>query len=185
MKHLPLTLAVLVALALPAGTAAQTTDARGVSVHAALGSHVNVGGNAQSLSVGFSPADRLTFLVGVERLHMPTAVEQHGDSLSVTRGGTTTFLSGEAQVIPVRLARLSPYLLAGAGAGRSRPNVNDRFPDPVSNSAALLFFGGGLRVPATTQLNFFADVRFTLQVEQEVGGVFLFVPLRGGVAWRF
>jgi hypothetical protein len=76
-------------------------------------------------------------------------------------------------------------VLAGAGAGQSRLNVNDIFPDPITNAAALMFFGGGIRVPATRHLSVFADVRFTLQLERENAGVFLFVPVRGGLAWRF
>jgi hypothetical protein len=63
--------------------------------------------------------------------------------------------------------------------------VNDIFPDPITNTAALLFVGGGVRLPATSHLSLFADARFTLQVEREHDGVFLFVPVRAGVSWRF
>ena len=78
-----------------------------------------------------------------------------------------------------------PYALAGAGYGVSRPNVNDIFPDPVPNDASLLFFGGGVRVRATDHLRAFADVRFVFQAEGQGTGVFLLVPVRGGLAWRF
>lgn len=174
----------LLFLALPAVAAGQG-GVGGVSVQGAFGTNVNVAGNTQSLSVGFSPGDRIGVLVSAERIHLPTEVTHHEHGFSATRGGTATFVSGEVQMVPVRLNRVLPYALAGAGAGVSRPNVNDLFPDPVTNEAALLFFGGGIRVPATTHLSVFADVRFTLQLERQSAGVFLFVPVRGGLAWRF
>jgi hypothetical protein len=34
-------------------------------------------------------------------------------------------------------------------------------------------------------LSTFADMRFILQVDNSETGVFLFVPVRGGLAWRF
>jgi hypothetical protein len=174
----------LVLLALPPAAAGQ--DAAGpVSVQGAFGTNVNVGGNTQALSVGFAVADRLDVLVSAERIHLPTEVTHHEGGVSATRGGTTTFVSGEIQVVPVPFAHLSPYALAGAGAGVSRPNVTDLFPDPVTNHAALLFFGGGVRVPLSAHLRLFADVRFELQIEGQGAGVFLFVPVRGGLAWRF
>jgi hypothetical protein len=184
MKAHGLIVVSLLFLGLPAVAVAQGDDGR-VSVQGAAGTNVNVAGNNQSLSVGFWPGDRVALLVSAERIHLPTEVEQFEHGSSATRGGTTTFVSGEIQVVALRSARVSPYVLAGAGAGKSRLNVNDRFPDPVTNNAALLFFGGGIRVPATRHLSVFADVRFTLQLERESAGVFLFVPVRGGLAWRF
>jgi hypothetical protein len=184
MNVLRLVVAALMFAGLPAVAAAQG-DAGRVSIQAAVGTHANVAGNNQALSVGFSPGDRVTLLISAERLHLPTEVEQFEYGSSATRGGTTTFVSGEIQVVPVKFARVAPYVLAGVGAGRSRLNVNDLFPDPVTNNAALLFFGGGIRVPATSNLSVFADARFTLQLERESAGVFLFVPVRGGLAWRF
>jgi hypothetical protein len=63
--------------------------------------------------------------------------------------------------------------------------VNDTFPDPATNSVGLVFGGGGIHVPVVDRLSLFTDVRFTLQVERTESGVFLFVPVRGGLAWRF
>jgi hypothetical protein len=156
-----------------------------VSVQGAFGTNVNVGGNTQVLSVGFWPGERVGVLVSAERIHMPTEVAQHEQGSSATRGGTTMFVSGEVQVMPFAFTRVSPYALAGAGRGVSRANVNDIFPDPVTNDAALLFFGGGVRMPATEHLSVFADTRFVLQLERQGAGVFLFVPVRGGLVWRF
>ncbi len=174
----------LLLLMLPAVAAAQDEGGR-LSVQGALGTNANVGGNTQALSVGFAITDRLDVLVSAERIHLPTEVTYHEHGVSATRGGTTTFVSGEIQVVPVRTARVSPYALAGVGAGVSRPNVTDIFPDRITNDAALLFFGGGVRVPVTGHLRVFAGVRFTLQLEERGAGVFLFVPVRGGLAWRF
>jgi len=174
----------LLLLGLPAVAAAQDNVGR-VSFQGAIGTNANVGGNTQSLSVGFSPGERVTLLVSAARIHLPTEIEHHAHGSSATRGGTTRFVSGEIQVVPVTFTRMSPYALAGAGIGQSRPNVNDLFPDPVTNTAALLFVGGGIRVPATRRLSVFADGRFTLQLEREGAGVFLFVPIRIGLNWRF
>jgi hypothetical protein len=156
-----------------------------ISIQGALGTNGNVGGNTQALSVGFWAGDRIGVLVSAERIHMPTEVTQHVNGFSATRGGTTTFVSGEVQVVLFTFTRVSPYALAGAGRGVSRPNVNDIFPGPVTNDASLLFLGGGVRVPATEHLSVFADTRFVLQLERQGAGVFLFVPVRGGLAWRF
>lgn len=174
-----LIVASLLFFALPAVAAGQ------VSVQGAFGTNADIAGNTQSLSVGFTPGDRVSLLVSAERIHLPTAVTQHENGSSATRGGTTTFVSGEVQVVPVRFGRVAPYALAGAGGGVSRPNVNDIFPDPITNNAALLFFGGGIRVSATARLSLFTDVRFVLQSERQGSGVFLFVPVRAGLAWRF
>src|SRR5690606_27704492 len=105
----------LLLLTLPALAAAQDEGSR-VSVQGALGTNANVGGNTQALSVGFAITDRLDVLVSAERIHLPSEVTYHDHGVSATRGGTTTFVSGEIQVVPVRTARVSPYALAGAGA---------------------------------------------------------------------
>jgi len=77
-------------------------------------------------------------------------------------------------------------VLAGAGRGRSRPNVNEHFPDSVSNDAVLFFGGGGVRVPLPGRFSLLADARFVLQAEDnEDASVYLFLPVRAGVAWRF
>ena len=183
MKSYTQMVATLLCFALPAVAAAQGSGGL-VSLQGAAGTNANVGGNTQSLSLGLSPGEHITVLLNAERIHMPTEVDAYPGGVSATRGGTTTFVSGEVQVA-ARVGRVAPYVLAGAGAGRSRLNVNDLFPDPVTNTATLLFVGGGIRVPVTDHLSVFADTRFTLQAEHENDGVFLFVPVRAGLAWRF
>lgn len=44
----------------------------------------------------------------------------------------------------------------------------------------------GVPVPVTGRLSLVADMRFVLLGEDsDDGGVFLFGPIRGGLAWRF
>jgi hypothetical protein len=157
----------------------------GVSVEGAVGSQINEGGNSQSLSIGFWPGDHIGVLISAERIHLPTEVRRDEHGFAATRGGTTTFASGEVIFSPVTFGRVSPYVLGGAGFGRSRPNVNDLFPDNATSAAMLLVGGGGVRLPLTGHLSAFADLRFVLQLDRSEAGVFLFLPLRGGVAWRF
>jgi hypothetical protein len=73
--------------------------------------------------------------------------------------------------------------MTGAGIGVSRPNVNEVFPDPVTNTAHVLFSGGGLAVPLGPHVRVSADMGFFLVGERDAIGLIL--PLRGGLAWRF
>ena len=150
-----------------------------VSVNGAVGTQINDGGDNQSVSVGFSPHARWDLLINAERIHVPTETSQFG----ATRGGTSTFVSGEVRFVPLTVNRISPYVLASAGRGISRPNVNDIFPNPVENDAWLLFFGGGVRIPVTDRFSVFGDVRAGIQGELDTIGALL--PVRGGIAWRF
>jgi len=168
----------------PAVAAAQGAGPR-VSVQGAFGSPIATGGTSQTVSVGFSPGERFDFLVSAERIHVPTEVNRYENGFGATRGGTTRFISGEVRFAPFTFDRVSPYVLAGLGRGTSRLNVNDIFPDPVTLETGLLFAGGGARVALTEHLGVFADVRFVLQVENSEAGVYLFLPVRGGLAWRF
>lgn len=168
----------------PASASAQQTGTH-LIVQGLYGTHLGEGGDSQSVSVGLS-FRRVDFLVSAERLHQPTEVRRYENGQSVTRRGTTKFISGEIRWSPFSFRRLSPYVLGGLGRGTSRPNVNEFFPTPVANDAVLAFAGGGLRVPVVSGLSVIADVRFVLQLEDsEDGGVYLFGPIRGGLAWRF
>ena len=183
MKTRVLFAVAVLSLVAPAVAAGQTTP---VSVQGAVGSNVNVAGNTQSLSVGVGLGDRFDVVASAERIHLPTEVTRHEHGSSATRGGTTKFISGELRFSPVTLGRLSPYALVGAGRGTSRPNVNETFPDPVRHDdTTVIIGGGGARVALTRHLNAFADARFMFQIETSESGVFLFVPVRGGLAWRF
>jgi hypothetical protein len=78
---------------------------------------------------------------------------------------------------------VSPFFLAGSGAGISRPNVTGNFADRVTNVARLGYAGGGVRVTLRPQLDLFVDGRFMLFAERDVLGAR--VPIRAGVTWRF
>lgn len=173
-------------LAAPAVAAAQS-NRPGVVIQGTAGTNINVGGDSQSVSAGLSLGEHLQILVSGERIHVPTKVSRFANGgQSLTRHGTATFISGEVRWAPFTFRRVSPFVLAGAGAGRSRLNVNEHFPDPVSNDARLFFVGGGVRVPVAGGLSVVADLRTVLQVEDNTdGSVFLFLPVRAGLAWRF
>lgn len=169
----------------PAVAAGQGAGPR-VSVQGALGSAISADGSSQAVSLGFSPGEYVEFLVSAERIQVPTEVTRYENGWSASRGGTTRFISGEVRFFPVTFDRVTPYVLAGLGRGTAQPNVNDIFPDAVTRrDAGLLFTGGGARVALTGHLSAFADVRCVLQLENSESGVFLFLPVRGGLAWRF
>jgi hypothetical protein len=69
------------------------------------------------------------------------------------------------------------------GRGLSRPNINQYFTDPVTNAAAIVFSGAGIRVPVGRHVNVFGEARFALTVERDV--VMPTVPIRAGLAWNF
>ena len=71
----------------------------------------------------------------------------------------------------------------GFAAGVSRPNVNELFPDPVTNNVRAIFFGGGIHVPLKERVSLFADAR--MMVGAEAGELLAVAPIRAGVAWRF
>jgi hypothetical protein len=159
-----------------------------LSVHVAAGATLPHGnestGNIQSISIGYAPAPKLMLLVDGGRTHSPTHVQNFSDGGSgATRGGTLLFVGGEVRFALRSGDHVSPYVMAGAGMGVSRPNVNELFPDPVTNIARLLFSGGGIAVPAGPHLRLSADMGFFLIGERDSIG--LIVPLRGGLAWRF
>ena len=172
---------VLFALAvvLAASPTIAAAQAPRFSIQAAAGTDIRDGGDNQSLSFGFSPDERWDVLIGAQRIHLPTKVSQFG----ATRGGTVTFFGGEVRFLPFTLSRFSPYLLASLGRGKSRLNVDETFPNPVTNDAFLLFFGGGVHVPVTPRFVLFSDLRFGIWGERDV--IVLNTPVRGGVAWRF
>jgi len=160
----------------------RSTFPRPLSVHVGLGSHLNDGGDVESVSVGYEWSN-VALLVNVERNHVPTRVTTLVRGGSVTRGGTLTSLSGELRyTIPIG-QRVSPFVTAGVGGGVSRPNVNDYFPDEISNRATLAYWGGGVRVRLRPSVSLFADTRLMLVLERDsLGGR---VPIRGGVTWHF
>ena len=187
MKTTMLFAVTMLSLVAPAVAAGQEADIH-ISVQGAFGTHINGGGDSRALSIGVSPGERLEFLVSVERMHLPTEVNRYENGFSVSRRGTTTAITGEVRFTPFTFNRVRPYVLGGGGGGTARLNVNDFFPDPVTRDAAVMFVGGGIRVPVTGHLSAYADFRCVLQIDSgETGetGIFGFLPVRGGLAWRF
>jgi hypothetical protein len=172
-------------LVVPAAANAQgsRTDEPRVSVTLAGGSHLYDGGDVEAVALGFSPNRWVTLLLNLERNHVPTDVDQYADGYSATRGGTVTTASGEVQVALAPSRRFVPFAMAGTGAGRSRPNVNDLFPDPVENSTRSFYLGGGVRVPVGRALAVSVDAKVVLLAEAGEAGAML--PIRVGIGWRF
>ena len=141
-------------------------------------------GNSFAVGAGFSPHSRLTLVFTFDRTHLESRTTQYPDGFSSFRGGTLYLGAAELRVVPFGRSRLGPYGLAGLATGVSYPNVNDRFPNPVTNYVAAMFFGGGIHVPLGAQFTVFADARMTLGAEGREGMIGV-APLRAGVSWRF
>jgi hypothetical protein len=179
-------LVAVAALSIASATVAAAQEARvRVSVQGAAGSHLGDGGDTQSVGLGLSFGARFGVVVNAERSHVPSDVTFYDDGYAATRGGTTTFVSGEFRYVPITYRRLSPYVLIGAGRGRSRPNVNEFFPNRVEHDVMLVFPGFGARIRLTDHLDAFGDLRimFVSRVGEPDAGAF--GPIRGGLAWRF
>ena len=168
----------------------QTRDtARGefdrFSVQIGGGTLLNAGGHTVAAAFGFSPLPGLDLVVNVERDQLPSRRETFSSGgFSVSRGGTLTLVSGEVRASLFPPNRVSPYVLAGIGAGVSRPTVNDLFPDPVENDLRAAYVGGGVRVPIRSGFSVFGEARAMLAVEGG-DGIMGVLPLRAGVWWRF
>lgn len=176
-------------LLLSAGTVSANDQTPSVSVQAGGGLTLLDTGHNLSAGVAFSPLARVTLLLGVERTHLETQAT-YGDTpigpqvASVFRGGTMTAVSGTIRVSLFPEGRLTPYVLAGLGRGRSRPNVNEHFPTPVTNDATFALAGAGLSVPLRDRLSLFGDARMMIGAEG-VDGMLVVAPVRVGVNWRF
>jgi hypothetical protein len=175
---------------LPVAPAAASDDeapeagTRRFSVAVAAGSHVNDGGDLLALSFGVAPSRSVTVLVNVERNHIPTRVTTYPNGYDATRGGTLTSVSGEVRQVVWHGPRIEPFWLAGGGAGRSRPNVNEFFPDRVTRIERLIYGGGGALFPLHPALAIVVDAKFVLEqkADGEMGAMF---PVRAGLTFRF
>lgn len=147
------------------------------------GSQLNAGGDNLSGSFAYSLTPRLSVLAEAERLHIPTDVTLHESEYGATRGGTQRFVSGQVRLTLLPDRGVSPYVFGGMGFGTSRPNVNELFPDPVTNDLRVVFAGGGIRVRVGARFTVLGDARFTLAAEND--DVSLWVPVRVGLAWLF
>ena len=134
--------------------------------------------------IGVSPISQVTVLLDVERTHLSSELRSDGrGGVSGFRGGTLTLVAAHLRVAPLGRDRVGPYGLAGFAAGQSRPNVNELFPDRVTNDVRAVFFGGGIHVPLKERISLFADGRMMLGTE--AGELLAVAPIRAGIAWRF
>jgi hypothetical protein len=174
------------------GAAAQDrTDAspgtpyRRLSLEAAAGPQMSYVGSTVSAALGFAPSRNFTVLVSVERSHVRDEIEQFDDGYAFERGGTETFVSAELRYAFLVDRRVSPYVVGGAGRGRSRPSVNEYFPEPNDRNIQVIYYGGGVRIPVAPRIDVFTDVRFIMAVEARSDYFGVRFPVRGGIAWRF
>jgi hypothetical protein len=197
MRQVAAAIAVF-SLFVPRAAAGQTSAARGerietaqeerdrLSVQVAAGPMVTLvgGGSVLSAAFGYSPTSRLELLVNVERNHLPFQSTSIAGGTSATRGGSMTFASGEVRFSFLPTTRVSPFVMAGAGRGVSRPNLNDTFPNPIENDLRVLYVGGGVRIPLRHGFSLLGDARCMLGLEG-YDGVLGVWPVRVGLAWRF
>jgi hypothetical protein len=153
-------------------------------LHGSAGPTLIDSGFSAAGGIGFSPASRLTILLGAERTHLSSRVTNDGrGGGSSFRGGTFTVASADLRIELRGRDRVAPYLLGGIAAGVSRPNVNQTFPDPVTNNVRAFFFGGGIHVPLHERISLFGDARMI--VGTEAGELLAILPVRAGIALRF
>jgi hypothetical protein len=134
--------------------------------------------------IGFSPTSYLTVSFDMERTHLSSRLTSDGrGGFAGFRGGTLSLGSAQLRVTPFGRDRVGPYGLVGFAAGVSHPNVNETFPDPVTNDVRAIFFGGGIHVPLQERVSLFADGR--MMIGAEAGELLAVAPIRVGVAWRF
>jgi hypothetical protein len=172
-------LMLLMLLALPDLARSQSFE-----VYGSAGPTITDAGHSFAAGAGFSPTSRLTFLASFERTHLSTQTSFDGQVFSAFRGGTLSIGTAELRVTPLGRSRFGPYGLAGFAAGVSRPNVNEQFPDPVTNDVRALFVGGGVQVPLGARLAAFGDVRMLFGSEG-IEGIVAVAPVRAGITFRF
>ena len=141
-------------------------------------------GHSFAVGAGFSPHSRLTLVFTFDRTHVDSQTTHYPDGYSSFRGGTLYLGAAELRVVPFRRDRFGPYGLAGLATGMSHPNVNETFPNRVTNFVMGIFMGGGVHAPLGEQVTFFADFRMLVGGEGREGMVAV-APLRAGMSWRF
>lgn len=159
-------------------------NAQSFGLYGSAGPTITDAGHSFAAGAGFSPTSRLSFVFSFERTHLSRRTTRDRDTVSNFRGGTLSLGTAEVRFAPFGRGRVGPFALAGIAAGVSRPNVNDVFPDPVTNDVRAFFFGGGIDVPLGDRLSVFADARMTVGTEG-YDGIVAVAPLRAGVTWRF
>jgi hypothetical protein len=155
------------------------------SLEAAAGLETYYTGHAESLAFGFAPSRSLTLLVIAHQSHTQDEIEFYPDGYATERGGTERFVAAELRYAFFSRKRVSPYVLIGTGAGTSRPNVNEFFPDEKKRNIGVFFYGGGVRIPVRPSLDTFVDIRLIMAAEAKSDYFGVRMPVRAGVAWRF
>ena len=154
------------------------------SIEGAAGVQLVYSGTIQTVAFGFAPTRSLTLFVGAERSRTEDEIEFYPDGYASERGGLVEFVSAELRYAFLANRRVSPYGVAGIGRGVERPNVNAAFPYGVDRSIAVVFYGGGARVPIHRRLDAFADWRLIVTGD-DAAEMAVLGPLRAGVAFRF
>jgi hypothetical protein len=178
--RLVLSLLMLVALLAPGEARAQQ-----FLVHGAAGPIVNARGSSLAAGIGLTAGSRVTILGSFDRTHVPTKTTPLPRGVAYERGGTLTLGTGEVQISLFDRSRVSPYGVVGFGGGTSRPNVNDIFPNPVTNTVVAPFAGGGIRIPLRDNLTLSGDIRWMLAAGTDADDLIGVAPLRAGIALKF
>lgn len=177
--RLTLVVALVLLFGVPAPGRGQSVD-----VHGSAGPTLVDRGYSVAGGFGWSPWSRLTLTADIERTELSTRVSSDGrGGGSVFRGGTIVLGAAGVRVALFPPHRLTPYVVAGVAAGRSRPAVNPQFPSVVTNDARALFAGGGVEAPFGPHLGLFVDGR--VQIGGDGGETLALAPLRAGLRWRF
>ena len=180
MRIIPGVMTVLL-LALPAVSRAQS-----FAVHGSAGPTMSDPGYSLAAGLEFAPTAHIAFLVDFERTHLPSRLDTYeGGVTSAFRGGTVTLVAPALRVSLLGHDRVGPYGLVGLGAGVSRPNVTDLFPDRISRDVRAPFAGGGIQVPLRKHIAFFAEAKLMLVIGKEADDLFAVAPFRAGIEWRF
>ena len=162
----------------------RVATAQSLGLYGAAGPTITDPGNSFAAGVGLAPTSRIAILVNFERTHLSSRSTRDRDVFSNFRGGTLLLGTAELRFAPFGHSRIGPYGLAGFAAGVSRPNVNDIFPDRITNQVRGMFVGGGIAVPLGERVSIFADARMMVGAEGNDGIVGV-APVRAGLAWRF
>ena len=177
--------ALAMALSVTPAAAQGPAAERRFSLEASVGPEIYYSGHAESLAFGFAPSRSLTLLVIAHQSHTEDEIDFYENGYDTERGGTERFVGAELRYAFFSRKRVSPYVLIGTGAGTSRPNVNEFFPDEKKRNIGVFFYGGGARIPVRSWLDTFVEVRLIMAVEAKSDYFGVRMPLRAGVAWRF